>query len=60
MILNESELWRREAVHCVIVPHGHRVEVELRNADGTAFLRKSAPTRSRLFVRHIAAPDAGA
>ena len=40
-----SELWRHEAVHCVIVPHGQRVEVELRNASGTPFLRKSTPTR---------------
>lgn len=40
-----SELWRHEAVHCVIVPHGQRVEVELRNASGTPFLRKSVPTR---------------
>lgn len=40
-----SEPWRYESVHCVIVPHGQRVEVELRNAGGTAFLRMSAPTR---------------
>ena len=40
-----SELWRHEAVHCVIVPQGQRVEVELRNASGTPFLRKSVPTR---------------
>jgi CheY-like chemotaxis protein len=29
----------------VLVPHAHQVEVELRNADGSAFLRKTAPTR---------------
>lgn len=47
MVLKESvsELWRHDAVHCVIVPHGRRMEVELRNGDGTPFLRKSAPTR---------------
>jgi len=27
------------------VPHGHNVDVELRNADGSAFLRKTAPNR---------------
>lgn len=40
-----SELWADGGVRCVVVAQGHRVEVELRNADGTAFLRKSAPNR---------------
>jgi CheY-like chemotaxis protein len=40
-----AELWSDAKVKCVLVPHGHLVEVELRNADGSAFLRKVAPTR---------------
>jgi CheY-like chemotaxis protein len=40
-----AELWSDETVRCVLVPHAHQVEVELRNADGSAFLRKTAPTR---------------
>jgi CheY-like chemotaxis protein len=40
-----AELWADQTVRCVLVPHGHQVEVELRNADGSAFLRKTAPTR---------------
>jgi CheY-like chemotaxis protein len=40
-----AELWSDETVRCVLVPHAHKVEVELRNADGSAFLRKTAPTR---------------
>ena len=40
-----AELWSDATVKCVLVPHGHVVEVELRNADGSAFLRKMAPTR---------------
>jgi CheY-like chemotaxis protein len=40
-----AELWSDANVKCVLVPHGHLVEVELRNADGSAFLRKVAPTR---------------
>jgi CheY-like chemotaxis protein len=40
-----AELWTHGAVTCVLVPHGHNVEVELRNADGSAFLRKTAPNR---------------
>jgi CheY-like chemotaxis protein len=40
-----AELWSDEKVTCVLVPRGQLVEVELRNADGSAFLRKSAPTR---------------
>ena len=34
-----------KTVRCVLVPKGHQVEVELRNADGSPFLRKTAPTR---------------
>ena len=40
-----AELWSDATVKCVLVPRGQLVEVELRNADGSAFLRKSAPTR---------------
>lgn len=40
-----AELWSDKTVRCVLVPHDHQVEVELRNADGSAFLRKTAPTR---------------
>jgi CheY-like chemotaxis protein len=40
-----AELWSDANVKCVLVPHGHLVEVELRNAGGSAFLRKIAPTR---------------
>jgi CheY-like chemotaxis protein len=40
-----AELWSDEKVTCVLVPRDQLVEVELRNADGSAFLRKSAPTR---------------
>jgi CheY-like chemotaxis protein len=40
-----AELWSDARVKCVLVPHGQQVEVELRNADGSAFLRKTAPTR---------------
>jgi CheY-like chemotaxis protein len=40
-----AELWSDSRVKCVLVPHGHQVEVELRNADGSAFLRKTAATR---------------
>src|SRR3954464_10235918 len=39
-----AELWADDSVRCVLVPHGHQVDVELRNADGSAFLRKTAPT----------------
>jgi CheY-like chemotaxis protein len=65
-----AELWSHGAVRCVLVPQGHRVEVELRNADGSPFLRKSAPNRQaalneaeylRLLLRRSARPsrDAG-
>jgi CheY-like chemotaxis protein len=40
-----AELWAGENVRCVIVPNGPHVEVQLRNADGSAFLRKTAPSR---------------
>jgi CheY-like chemotaxis protein len=40
-----AELWTHGAVTCVLVPHGPNVDVELRNADGSAFLRKTAPNR---------------
>jgi len=40
-----AELWTHGAVTCVLVPKGPNVEVELRNADGSAFLRKTAPNR---------------
>lgn len=39
-----AELWSEARVRCVLVPRGHQVEVELRNADGSAFLRKTAAT----------------
>ena len=39
-----SELWSNGTVQCVIVPDGHAVQVQLRNAEGAAFLRKCAPT----------------
>jgi CheY-like chemotaxis protein len=40
-----AELWTHGAVTCVLVPHGGNVDVELRNADGSAFLRKTAANR---------------
>lgn len=40
-----AELWTHGAVTCVLVPHGPNVDVELRNADGSAFLRKTAANR---------------
>ncbi len=40
-----AELWVGENVRCVLVPSGQYVEVQLRNADGSAFLRKTAPSR---------------
>jgi CheY-like chemotaxis protein len=40
-----AELWTHGAVTCVLVPHGQNVDVELRNGDGSAFLRKTAPNR---------------
>lgn len=44
-IQETAELWTGQHVRCVLVPHGQHVEVQLRNADGSAFLRKTAPTR---------------
>src|SRR4051812_44769108 len=61
-----AELWTHGAVKCVLVPNGHKVEVELRNADGSAFLRKTAPSRQaalneaeylRLLLRPIGVSD---
>jgi CheY-like chemotaxis protein len=40
-----AELWSQGAVRCVVVLHGNNIDVELRNADGLAFLRKTAPNR---------------
>jgi CheY-like chemotaxis protein len=47
MVAQEStaELWSDSRVKCVLVPHDHELEVELRNADGSAFLRKTVQTR---------------
>ncbi len=40
-----AELWSDSTVKCVLVPHGQQLEVELRNTDGSAFLRKTVQTR---------------
>ena len=40
-----AELWSDSTVKCVVVPHDQQLEVELRNADGSAFLRKTVQTR---------------
>ncbi len=47
MLVNNAaaELWADSRVKCVLVPRGIQVEVELRNVDGSPFLRKIAPTR---------------
>ena len=47
MLVHDStaELWSDSTVTCVLVPHGHQLEVELRNAGGSAFLRKTVATR---------------
>ena len=47
MVAHDStaELWSDSRVKCVLVPHDHQLEVELRNADGSAFLRKTVQTR---------------
>lgn len=39
------EAWATPTVTCVLVPHGQQMDVELRNAEGVAFLRKTAPSR---------------
>lgn len=39
------EAWSTATVRCVLVPRGQNVDVELRNAEGVAFLRKTAPNR---------------
>jgi CheY-like chemotaxis protein len=38
-----TEAWSTPSVTCVLVPRGVQTDVELRNADGVAFLRKTAP-----------------
>jgi CheY-like chemotaxis protein len=40
-----STLWKQGGISCVVVPNALEFEVELQNADGSAFLRKAAPTR---------------
>jgi CheY-like chemotaxis protein len=64
-----AELWSHGAVRCVLVPQGQQVEVELRNADGSPFLRKTAPNRQaalneaeylRLLLRRSARPSRNA
>ena len=40
-----TELWTEGNVKCMLLSHGHIAEVELRNGDGSAFLRKAAPSR---------------
>ena len=39
------EAWATPTVRCVLVPRGQFVDVELRNAQGVPFLRKTAPNR---------------
>jgi CheY-like chemotaxis protein len=39
------EAWATPTVSCVLVPHGQQMDVELRNAEGVAFLRKTTPNR---------------
>ncbi len=39
------EAWATPTVRCVLVPHDQQMDVELRNAEGVAFLRKTAPNR---------------
>jgi CheY-like chemotaxis protein len=39
------EAWSTPTVRCVLVPRGQHVDVELRNADGVPFMRKTAPNR---------------
>ena len=39
------QAWATPTVRCVLIPRGPHVDVELRNADGVAFLRKTAPNR---------------
>jgi CheY-like chemotaxis protein len=64
-----AELWSHGAVRCVLVPQGQKVEVELRNADGSPFLRKTAANRQaalneaeylRLLLRRSARPSSNA
>lgn len=37
-------LWHHAGIVCIVVPAAPGYDVQLRNADGVAFLRKSAPT----------------
>jgi CheY-like chemotaxis protein len=39
------EAWATPTVRCVLVPRGQSIDVELRNAQGVPFLRKTAPSR---------------
>jgi CheY-like chemotaxis protein len=39
------EAWATPTVRCVLVPRGQLVDVELRNAQGVPFLRKTVPNR---------------
>lgn len=39
------EAWATPTVTCVLVPHGQQMDVELRNAEGVPFLRKTTPNR---------------
>ncbi|HEV3484626.1 MAG TPA: response regulator [Vicinamibacterales bacterium] len=39
------EAWATPTVRCVLIPRGQNVDVELRNAEGVPFLRKTAPNR---------------
>lgn len=39
------EAWATPTVRCVLVPRGQFIDVELRNAQGVPFLRKTAPNR---------------
>jgi len=65
MTLKESlsEFWRCETVRCVAASRGHYLELELRNAEGTAFFRKIVPTRQAAMMeaedlrRLVSAPE---
>jgi len=45
----DCRLWSYGTVHCVVVPDSDGVQVELRNAAGRTFLRKSASNRQTAF-----------
>ncbi len=40
----QQPVWRQGGIACVIVPASPGFDVQLRNGEGVAFLRKSAPT----------------